>query len=429
MPVQNHIIAQTNRFLRQKGYQVSLNKTGTCNGLSILYIKAALEGKRDIFFAELRKMAQEETAVLNSIKTTLLQNVIVAQSPSAFSKLTSQRLHVNKTMVDGKKIKAEFKLGLLAGKEHWASIFDEIKRDGRVYYLTSHNHAIAMKVEGAQFIVYDPNYNEDANKEEKKFNERSFASSEELSTELKKIFNFVHNDFFLQVQVFAHPDATKVAYPDKNSIYERCLSVTDMQKKFTDDKECMFTSLNSALMAQDFETAEYILKHQSIDLGFNDIIELFAAQASDERACRIIETIIETRHPSLETGLFGYFFEFICAAGDVRLFEKLSHYDHLKNKLHDELNKGTFGRFLKNNISLDYLLDYCRNNGIDFKILINNHLQQFLSDFAAQKSDVLIGKIYAYIDINDRAIISDSLRNVIIEHILLEHNKAALLAK
>ncbi|KTC85573.1 hypothetical protein [Legionella drozanskii] len=270
MPAQVKLINSGNRLLGNKGMSLQLNKKGICAGLASLYIKYFLEGRAPEFFRLSKllasppkdyKIGQDENF------DKFIQEVEITFNPNRYNKNTAQGDLEKTITIDGNFVKNEYNLGLVDNEIEWAKILEQIRNNGRACYVGSNNHAVGLSFENDQYIIFDPNYDEDEKTGEKelKLNIKEFNSAADAIAELTNCFSYQRSDLGLIIRVFAKPNAkTDHKYPDKPTIWSaRLKDRTDFDRKIA-EKETPFNSTIFAICANDTETLQYLLNQNQI---------------------------------------------------------------------------------------------------------------------------------------------------------------------
>lgn len=158
MPNQSKIITVVNNKLKQlPDVDIQFNKGGMCAGLAGLFVKYALENNLEEFFKKLDCLSQlpddyefgknkYAESFISEIERTF--NIDLYQNEGLiFSDL--EKIH----NINGSPLKNEFNLGLITDQAKWASIFSQITRNNRGYYLASPKHAIGLFVKDGKYVI------------------------------------------------------------------------------------------------------------------------------------------------------------------------------------------------------------------------------------------------------------------------------------
>ncbi|KTD39234.1 ankyrin repeat-containing protein, partial [Legionella nautarum] len=270
MPAQVKLIISGNRLLGNKGLSFQLNSKGVCAGLASLYIQYFFEGRAAEFFRLSKLLASPPNDYeigQDANFDKFIQEVEITFNPNRYNKNTAQG-DIEKTItIDGEFVQNEYNLGLVDNEIEWAKILEQIRNNGRACYVGSHNHAVALAFENDQYVLFDPNYDEDEKTGEKelKLNIKTFNSAAETITELTSCFSYKSSDLGLNLRVFARPNAkTNHNYPDKSKIWATRLNdQADFNRAVTPG----VLPLNStifAILANDTETLHYVLDQNQI---------------------------------------------------------------------------------------------------------------------------------------------------------------------
>lgn len=292
MPAQVKLIISGNRLLGNKGLSFQLNSKGVCAGLASLYVKYFFEGRVDEFFRLSKLLAsppKDYEIGQDADFDKFIQEVEITFNPNRYNKNTAQGDLEKTITIDGEFVKNEYNLGLVDNEIEWAKILDQICNNGRASYVSSNNHALGLAFENDQYIVFDPNYDED--EKELKLNIKTFNSAAETIAELTSCFTYKGSDLGLNIRVFARPNAkTDHRYPDKAQIWAtRLKDQADFDRKIT-TSDIPLNSTIFAIRANDTETLHYLLdknqiKHeeilQAVDFHRDEIVWKYFAKLSD----------------------------------------------------------------------------------------------------------------------------------------------------
>ncbi|ARG97818.1 hypothetical protein B6N58_09175 [Legionella micdadei] len=275
MPAQSKIINSVNNLLGHKGFSLKLNDGGVCAGLSSLFIKYFLKGELPEFFRLCKLLADppKNYQIGQDEKfDKFILEVEIAFNPQAYNKNSNQGDLDKVITIDGAPLKNEYNIGLVESEINWAKILEQIHNNGRACYVSANKHAIGLAFENDQYIVFDPNYQEDGDNDtrEPKFNIKTFNTATEVISELENCLFFKKGDIGFKVRVFAKPNAsTTHQYPDKKDILANSLKdPADFTKKAGDVAQN--TSLFFALGANDEEVLDHYLSHDQVsakDIG------------------------------------------------------------------------------------------------------------------------------------------------------------------
>jgi hypothetical protein len=268
MPSQARIIASVNQLLKRKGLTVEYNNDGVCAGLASIYIKYTLANNEAKFFELTRKLAyppKDYNIGTDQELDNFMVEVQLAFNPKSYKKDTWQGDLEKVLHIDGKPLQNEYNLGLVTGMKEWASLLEQIHNDGRACYIGSHNHAIALSFQDGQYVIYDPNYEQDS--EDKTNNTKRFDGAKDAILELKRQFNYKDNNIGLKVRVFSHPSAQPSHhYPKKSEIHSKYLNDKDAFKRKINVEENTLDSTDFALRANDEQTLDYLHANNAFTL-------------------------------------------------------------------------------------------------------------------------------------------------------------------
>ncbi|RAP38111.1 hypothetical protein B1207_03745, partial [Legionella quinlivanii] len=273
MPAQTKIIDSVNELLKKKGFQLELNTGGVCGGLASIYVKYFLEGRETEFFEMERKLANppknynmgDDPDFDNFIK-----DVEIAFNSQIYHKGTYQGDLNAILKFDGKPVNNEYNIGLVDTRVKWGEILGSIKNEGRACYVASNNHAIAISFSNNRYVVYDPNYDEDANK--KINNTKSFDTAAKAIEEIEKCFGDVnpsnlYRDYLgISVRAFAHPNEKRAAvYPSKADIQRAHFATSSsLTRSINHPKGYGYDSMTCAIRANDTDTIQHLVQHMPL---------------------------------------------------------------------------------------------------------------------------------------------------------------------
>lgn len=271
MPAQSKIIPAINRLLKNRELSFRLNKTGVCAALSSKFIEKFLENKEDDLFELLR----HTTHLPDSFKlgddlsiNQLIPNLEICHRPDRYLEGIWQGDLENFVKIEDELVRCEFSLGLVDSKDEWVNIFEKIRKDGRAAMVGSHNHAVALGFKNGQFIIYDPNYDEDEEDPTKVANVKCFNTAEEAVNEFIRIFHYVKDQpFGLGVRIFANPKCPLEDYSKlKQEIIDaRLQSDADLNRSLTIDGKAR-DSLFYAIQNNDEEVMQQYLDKGAVKL-------------------------------------------------------------------------------------------------------------------------------------------------------------------
>ncbi|WP_044011841.1 hypothetical protein, partial [Legionella massiliensis] len=272
MPSQSKIINSTNRLLKHRGLSLQLNKGGVCAGLASIFIKYFLEDRDEEFFKLSKLLAnppKNYSIGVDAKFDSFIQEVEIVFNPAVYNKDYHQGDLEKVVTIHGQPPKNEYNLGYTDNQIEWAKLLEQIRNNGRACFVGSANHAVALAFKNNQYIIFDPNYDEDEEDLRAtlpKFNVKTFDSATDAIAELSKCFFYKKDDIGLELRVFAKPNAqTTHNYPDKKEIWAKRLKVkADFERK--SEHEGSSSPLNFAIRANDQETMEYIREQGYISL-------------------------------------------------------------------------------------------------------------------------------------------------------------------
>ncbi|SKA30423.1 MAP7 domain-containing protein [Legionella maceachernii] len=272
MPGQSKIISSVNIILSQKGISLKLNNNGVCSGLVALFVKYFLKGDLPEFFRQSQSLANPPKHYQIGQDEKFDQFILeteIAFNPQEYNKNSSQGDLDKIITIDGVPVKNEYNIGLVENEINWTKVLEEIRNNGRACYVAANKHAVGLAFENDQYIVFDPNYQEDEDerdKKELKFNIKTFNTATDAIAELKEcLFLKSSDDVGLEMRVFARPNAhTEHQYPDKRKILLASLNDENSRARKA-GQDARHTSLFFALGANDEETIEHYLKHKQVN--------------------------------------------------------------------------------------------------------------------------------------------------------------------
>lgn len=160
---QGRFIPALNKYLENNKISIKLDEGGICNGLSSVYCKYALQGKSSEFFVMLKRIIDKDLNTDYSLDTKLaefLQEVILTQTPAEYDEKMNQSKGIGKLKIDDQPIDSLLNLSATATVVQWTAVFNQIKRNGLAYTVSTPYHTIAISVENDTFRVYNPNFKE-----------------------------------------------------------------------------------------------------------------------------------------------------------------------------------------------------------------------------------------------------------------------------
>lgn len=157
---QNKVISNLNKYLEWDNLPIRLNKSGVCNGLSTVFAKYVIEGKKDRFLEMLTYVAGKkiEADRENDVDQFIME-VILSHGINLFDKELAQRDGFKSITIDGEPLEPLFKMGMVTNDKNWVDIFKSIAlQENEAMIIRSISHAVSVSRSGASYIVYDPNY-------------------------------------------------------------------------------------------------------------------------------------------------------------------------------------------------------------------------------------------------------------------------------
>lgn len=207
--------------------RISLNEGGVCNGLAMVYAQYALQGpaKEAVFFTLLNLIAcnkiHEETIYGFPAGYCLhfASQILLAFEPSDFEHHLTQSTSMNMLDINNQSLTSSFDFALSTDDRSWCNVFEQIQlQTDEVMIVQSINHAIAVRKESNNYIVYDPNYTQGT---------KQFTNEHALVRELhKNVFNYNSGALGLTLHIIRHPNASVriPTYPEPASLYQQFLS-------------------------------------------------------------------------------------------------------------------------------------------------------------------------------------------------------------
>lgn len=270
MPSQRKIINAVNHCLKQKpASQFLLNKRGVCAGLSSLYIKESLENKSLEFFNNLNQLSNIPSTYKlgdNSKVDAFIIDIENTQKPEAYSNNQTIQGELEKLLcINNMPLRNEFNFGLITEESTWETILALISREGRGYFIGSHNHAVAMFYKNGQYIVYDPNF---------KHNTKICNTAREMLTAFKGCFQYQTSRFGLSIRVFSHPEKPACSdYPNKKDLHNLASQNEEHYRQLSEEGDKPRQSTSFACYALDKDSLNILFEKQAVDkslLGGNE---------------------------------------------------------------------------------------------------------------------------------------------------------------
>ncbi|MBL7481266.1 hypothetical protein [Legionella bononiensis] len=351
MPLQVKIIDSVNKVLSKNDTPVKLNKGGVCGGVASLYVRYSLEGKKREFFElskQLANLPEEYQIGQNSDIDKFIREIEIEFNRFNYTKGQYYQGDMEHTVfIDGKPIKKEFSIGLVASFAKWSNLLEQMRNEGRACYIRSHNHAIALSFVDNQYEIYDPNYDEDndENPNAQATNTRRFITADEAINELSQQFGYPDNsNVGLGIIVYANPnDTTPATYPDKNKLLRESLkSKPDYQRDIgIKDKDWNYNSLFFATNINDRQTVEYHLQQGEIEI--KECPYLMQMESNNEL---VFQLYSNSNKNNKQTLLY-----YAIWAGNIELFQQMSE-DYQKKHVVTPVEKLAFKTLVQHNLSL-----------------------------------------------------------------------------
>lgn len=284
---QEYVIPMINFILDAGDINLVANKNGICNGLAAVYVKYALDGKRDEFVNLIEAINKEGKAaslgqeseplpegITESKINSFIQEVLNAYLPQEFNKKLCQDDGVQNlkvqvpqategqegevtTTLQPMKLQKVYNLPLVAKREHWGFIFNKMAVPNTAWTIATPTHTVAVSVtENGAFEYYNPN--------NKKF---ELLTHDAKNSAGRKLANLLSGDAFpteagaletmpLTINVMAHPSTTiKFEFPTHEKIIDYlCKKDSDYMHANVDMGEnAPFDQLTMAAMQNEVE--------------------------------------------------------------------------------------------------------------------------------------------------------------------------------
>ena len=337
---QGNVINNLNQYLRWNNLPLHMNEDGICHGLASVYAKYVLEGKQKKFLQMLNYIAgTPPPKTLESKLNHFVVELVKSFEPNFYNKSINQNRSMQTLFIDGKSLKPSFNLAMVARKNKWADVFNDLQlQENEVLRLSSYNHTVTLTKKAGKYYLYDPNYSSLL---------KTFSSEKALVQELyAHVFYFSYSlgPAYMFLQVIKNPSDLKeraTPFPEKNALYEKYLPVVQPAKvgllKWLENHSKWYEkhlSTNHKMLSwgatcEDKSLLTYLLQkgvkdntHESLDI---------ALRANDKES---IQTIIQYSKPStrrLQLRLYSTIFN-----GLETSFEAISNElgpDALKNLL------------------------------------------------------------------------------------------------
>ena len=231
---QGRLINVLNAYMRSNNFVHQLNTQGVCNGLSSVYAKYVLEGKKAAFeemlqyISEDLKLTAEITEDNQKKINNFIMEILVSAQPEMFNYRLNQSRSTETLSISGEPLKSSFNFGMVANDDAWVAILESISLStNEVLKVSANNHTVAVsRQDNGNYVVYNPNYASGF---------KTVDSVKELMTELhQKVFNFENKPIDLaepiglllfviprpDALITPDPDAPPRALPQVSRLYE-----------------------------------------------------------------------------------------------------------------------------------------------------------------------------------------------------------------
>ncbi len=229
---QRKIIDSLNGYLSWHHFPIHVNSTGTCKGLSTVYAKYVLEGRKKEFIDMLYKISSDLQP--NSEHDNFLNHfaveVVLTQLPTQYENTLTQKTSIQCLEIEGSRLHASFDFSMSTKDENWAKLIAELDlKENEPMLLNTATHCVCVTKEHGKYCVYDPNYEEGI-----RFYEDETAVINELRfyQNLKTPNDQVPDKFLdLGISVIRHPTLKGQRlpeFPTELSLYEKYLPTGSM---------------------------------------------------------------------------------------------------------------------------------------------------------------------------------------------------------
>ena len=206
-----------------------MNENGICHGLASVYAKYVLEGKQKKFLQMLNYIAgTTPPKTLESKLNHFVVELVKSFEPHFYNKSINQNRSMQTLFIDGKSLKPSFNLAMVARKNKWADVFNDLQlQENEVLRLSSYNHTVTLTKKAGKYYLYDPNYSSLL---------KTFSSEKALVQELyAHVFYFSYSlgpaSMFLQVIKNPNDLSERATpFPEKETLYEKYLPVVQPTK-------------------------------------------------------------------------------------------------------------------------------------------------------------------------------------------------------
>ena len=160
---QRKIIDNLNGYLAWHHFPIGINYEGTCLGLSTVYAKYVLEGRRKEFMEMLITISDDLQP--NSDHDNFINHfaveVALTQFPAIYEPKLTQRTSIQCLEIEGDRLYSSFDFSMSTRDDNWSELIHtlDLKADEPML-VTTVNHCICVTKEQGKYCVYDPNYKE-----------------------------------------------------------------------------------------------------------------------------------------------------------------------------------------------------------------------------------------------------------------------------
>lgn len=397
MPAQVKMIESINRLLSRNDTAIQLDPKGVCGGLVCLLIRYRLEGRESQFFDLCRQLANppKDYAYGKGDQLDLfLREIEIEFNRHQYTHAKSLQGDMEKTvLIQGKPIRKEFAIGLVASKARWATILEQLRNDGRSCYVASHTHAIEVTFTQGHYEIYDPNYDEDNPNQpasaQKAKNVRVFNKASEVIEELSQQFGYPDDQIGLSIHIYANPHDTRPAkYPEPGE-HLKSFTQTDFNREIgIKNPPWVYNSLYFAAFVNDAPTIKAYLEHNLVtpyqaaylmhsDRWNEDLFKLYGQKNQEDKLHLLTYALWQGNSPLFERLLQAY----------ESQYTSNSEKQAFKEYIGKEFNFLLKAAECRNEACLRSVFQLYQQYAIDYSTLSNTQLTDLLRKIS-EKGDV-----------------------------------------
>jgi hypothetical protein len=280
---QGLIIESLNNYLKWNNLPFTMNESGICHGLAIVYAKMHAQGRDEDFKKILGYIAGtmrpdlEMATQLNHF----IADLLISFDPVVFDKQLSQEHGPSMIGIGGKALKTPLKIAMTLYDDDWAELIEELDlKDKETFLVSSVYHSVSVSKQDGVYTVYDPNYI-------KGF--KTFNNENSLVKELhENVFRYKKGPIGLYLSIITSPMEEQRQLPKQIDLYKQYVKSDHvfLEAEAKESGKSVFNTLVQSASFCDVDVCNYL-----INIGADHISEA-TKKAISKNNYKVVPTLL-----------------------------------------------------------------------------------------------------------------------------------------